>query len=168
VPVSPKNDNLEDEMTESRVRHNPWAILVATLASFVLAAAWYSVLLQPWLRGINRTLESLKATGVPEYVPYLVALVMAAVMAIAISCVTQLAGRQTLGGGMKTGALLWLGFIFTSLAIEYTYEVRPRLFAINAGYWLLSCVVMGAIIGAWKKKVPAAQSADHSAAVAAK
>ena len=155
-------------MTESRVRHNPWAILVATLASFVLAAVWYTVLLEPWLRGIDRTMEFLKASGVPEYVSYLVALVMAAVMAIAISCVTQLAGRQTLVGGMKTGALLWLGFIFTSLAIEYTYEVRFQLLAINAGYWLLSCVIMGAITGAWKKKVPAAQSAERRAAIAAK
>jgi hypothetical protein len=33
------------------------------------------------------------------------------------------------------------------------FEVRPyRLFAVNTGFWLLGMMVMGAIVGAWKKK----------------
>src|SRR6185312_15876147 len=98
-------------MSESRVRQNYWAILAATLASFFLAAAWYSFFLQPWLRGISRTMESLKATGFPEWLSYVVALVMTAVMVTAISCVTQLTGPQTAGRGIKVAFLLWLGFI---------------------------------------------------------
>jgi hypothetical protein len=156
-------------MSESRVRQNYWAILVATLASFVIAATWYTVFLQPWLRGISRTMAALKATGVPEWAPYLVALVMAGMMAAAISCVTQLTGPQTAARGIRVGFLLWLGFVFTSLATEYAYEVRPRLFAINAGYWLLSMMVMGFIVGGWKKKGAGAvreSSADRARAVA--
>lgn len=139
-------------MSDSRVQRNIWAIAVAALASFVLAAGWYTVFLQPWLNGISRTLAALKATGVPEWVPYAVALVLAALMATGIDCVVQLTGPQSAGRGIKVGFLLWLGFVFTTLAIEYTYEVRPMLFAINAGYWLLSMLVMGAIVGGWKKR----------------
>lgn len=139
-------------MSESRVQHNVWAIAVAAVASFVLAAGWYTMFLQPWLKGISRTMADLATTGVPEWVPYAVALVLAALMATGIDCVIQLTGPQRAGRGIKVAFLLWLGFVFTTLAIEYTYEVRPVLFAINAGYWLVSMAVMGAILGGWKKR----------------
>jgi hypothetical protein len=139
-------------MSDSRVRQNYWAILVAGIASFVLEAVWYSVFLQQWLNGIGRTMESLRATGMNEYVQYAVALVMAALAATGLSCVTQLTGAQTAWRGMKVGALVWLAFICTTLMTEYIFEVRMQLFAINAGFWLLDCVVMGAIVGGWKKR----------------
>jgi hypothetical protein len=54
---------------------------------------------------------------------------------------------------MKAAALLWLGFVLTTWATEYVFEVRTyALFAINTGFWLIGMVVMGAIVGAWKKK----------------
>ena len=81
------------------------------------------------------------------------ALVMAALMATAISCVTQLTGPQTALRGIQVGALLWMGFELTTWSTEYVFEVRPlSLFAINAGYWLLGMMLMGAIVGGWTKK----------------
>jgi hypothetical protein len=74
-------------------------------------------------------------------------------MASAISCVTQLTGPQTAWRGIKIAALLWLGFELTSFSTEYVFEVRPwSLLGINAGYWLFGMMLMGAIVGAWKKK----------------
>lgn len=141
-------------MSDSRVRQNYWAILVAAIASFVLEAVWYSVFLKQWLQGISRTMESLQATGMNQYVQYAVALVMAALVATGLSCVTQLSGPQTAGRGVKVGMLVWLAFILTTLATEYVFEVRMQLFAINAGFWLLDCMVIGAIVGGWKKRAP--------------
>ena len=141
-------------MSDSRVRQNYWAILVAAIASFVLEAVWYSVFLKQWLQGISRTMESLQATGMNQYVQYAVALVMAALVATGLSCVTQLTGAQTAGRGVKVGMLVWLAFILTTLATEYVFEVRMQLFAINAGFWLLDCMVIGAIVGGWKKRAP--------------
>jgi hypothetical protein len=49
--------------------------------------------------------------------------------------------------------MLWLGFVVTTYATEYIFEVRPlSLFAINTGFWLLGMILMGAIVGGWKKK----------------
>jgi hypothetical protein len=74
-------------------------------------------------------------------------------MATAISCVTQLSGPQTALRGIRAGALLWLGFELTAWSTEYAFEVRPlSLLGINAGFWLLGMMLMGAIVGAWKKK----------------
>ena len=81
------------------------------------------------------------------------ALVAAAVIATAISCVTQLTGSQTMLRGVQVALLVWFGFVLPTWATEYVFEVRPfSLLAVNAGFWLLGMMLMGAIVGAWKKK----------------
>ncbi|MGA2806807.1 MAG: DUF1761 domain-containing protein [Terracidiphilus sp.] len=138
---------------EPRVRQNYLAILVAAIACFLFEAGWYSFFLQSWLEGIGRTREWLMATGVNPALQYGTALLSAAVMATAISCVTQLTGPQTALRGIKTGALLWLGFVLTTISTAYVFEVRTfKLLGIDAGFWLGGMMVMGAIVGGWKKK----------------
>lgn len=137
----------------SQVKQNYLAILVAAIACFLFEAGWYSLFLQPWLDGIGRTREWLMASGVNPALQYATALVSAAVMATAISCVTQLTGPQTAWRGMKVAALLWFGFVLTAYCTEYIFEVRTwSLLGVNAGFWLFGMIVMGAIVGAWKKK----------------
>jgi Protein of unknown function (DUF1761) len=85
---------------------------------------------------------------------YGTAFVCAALVATAISCVVQATGFQTALRGIKVAILLWIGFVFTTWATEYVFEVRPlSLFAIDAGFWLIGMTVQGAIVGAWKRKV---------------
>jgi hypothetical protein len=127
--------------------------VVAAIACFLFEAGWYSFFLHSWLDGIGRTMQWLEASGVNPAVQYGTALLSAAVMASAISCVTQLTGPQTALRGMRAGALLWLGFVLTTLSTEYIFEVRTwSLLGVNAGFWLGGMVVMGAIVGGWKKK----------------
>jgi hypothetical protein len=55
--------------------------------------------------------------------------------------------------GIKAGFGLWLGFVLTTWATEYIFEVRPfSLLAVNTGFWLAGMMLMGAIVGAWKAK----------------
>jgi hypothetical protein len=126
---------------------------VAAIACFILEAIWYSVFLQAWLDGLGRTRDVMMHQGVNEYLQYAIALVSAAIMAIAISTVTQLTGPLNARRAIKTGALLWLAFVFTTWSTEYIFEVRSfALLAINTGFWLLGAMLMGAIVGTWKKK----------------
>jgi hypothetical protein len=137
----------------SSVRQNYLAILTAAVACFLLEGIWYTIFTQSWLDGIGRTREWLMATGMSPALQYGTALVAAVVMASAISCVTQLTGAQTALHGIQAAALLWGGFVLTVWSTEYIFEVRPfSLFAINAGFWLVGMIAMGAIVGAWKKK----------------
>jgi hypothetical protein len=140
-------------MQQTIIRQNYWAILVAAVACFVFEAVWYTIFLQAWLNGIGRTMEWLVATGVNPNLQYGTALLSGLVMAAAISCVTQLTGPQTALRGMQVAALLWLGFVLTTWATEYVFEVRSwQLFGINCGFWLLGMLLQGAIVGGWKKK----------------
>jgi Protein of unknown function (DUF1761) len=141
-------------VSTQKVRQNYLAILVAAVACFLFEAAWYSYFMQAWLNGIGRTREWLmSAAGYNPALQYGTALVMAALMATAISCVVQLTGPQTAFRGIKAGALLWAGFELTTISTEYVFEVRPfSLLLVNGGYWLFGMMLMGAIVGAWKKK----------------
>jgi hypothetical protein len=146
---------MEGEMTngQPRVRQNYLAILIAAIACFLLEAGWYSFFLQSWVDGIGRTMAWLMSTGVNPAFQYGTALISAAVIATAISCVTQLTGAQTAWRGIKVAVLLWLGFVFTTFSTEYVFEVRPwSLLGINAGFWLLGMMLMGAIVGGWKRQ----------------
>ena len=52
-----------------------------------------------------------------------------------------------------SGAMLWAGCVLTTIAMEYVFEVRTyAIFSINAGFWLIGMMLMGAVVGAWKKK----------------
>ncbi|MGA8743691.1 MAG: DUF1761 domain-containing protein [Terracidiphilus sp.] len=142
------------ELKIERVRQNYLANLVAAIACFLLEAGWYSAFMDTWINGIGRNRQWLENTGINPAIQYGTALVMASIMATAISCVTQLTGKQTALRGIKVGALLWAGFELTTLATEYIFEVRPiSLFLVNAGYWFFGMTLMGAIVGGWKKKV---------------
>jgi len=137
----------------SRIRQNYLAIVVAAVACFLFEAAWYSYFLQAWIDGIGKTRESLMASGVNPNIQYATALLCAAVIAAAISCVTQLTGPQNAWRGMRVAALMWLSCVMTTWATEYVFEVRSyKLYAINTGFWLIGMVVMGAIVGGWKAK----------------
>lgn len=150
-----KESTLEGELTnpQPRVRHNYWAILVAAAACFLFEAVWYSIFLQCWLDGIGRSRVWLMSAGVSLGVQCATALVAEALIATSISCVIQLTGAQTALRGMRVALVLWAGFVLTTWSTEYAFEVRPfSLLAINAGFWLIGMVLMGAIVGAWKRK----------------
>ena len=145
----------------SRIQQNYLAIVVAAIACFLFEAAWYSYFLQAWIDGIGRTREWLMASGVSPNIQYTTALVCAAIIAAAISSVTQLTGPQTALRGMRVASLMWLSCVMTTWATEYVFEVRTyKLFAINTGFWLVGMLLMGAIVGGWKRKDRAQKTVD--------
>jgi uncharacterized protein DUF1761 len=99
----------------SSVRQNYWAILVAAIACFLFEAGWYTIFMQPWLEGIGRTSQWLEsAAGYHPVLQYGTALIAAAVIAAAISRITQYTGPQTALRGIKVAAMLWVGFVLTT------------------------------------------------------
>jgi hypothetical protein len=140
-------------MQAQSVRLNLFAILVAAIANFLFEAVWYSTFLKTWESGIGRTHDWLRDNSPNTGLQFATAIAAAAVMAAAISWLTQKTGAQTAWRGIQVGAILGLGVEFTALSTEYVFEVRPwSLLGVNAGFWLLGMMLMGAIVGAWKKK----------------
>ena len=136
-----------------RVQQNYLAIVVAAIVCFLFEAAWYQYFLDRWLGGIGHNREWLMTSGVNPALQFATALLAEALLAGAISWVTQMSGAQTARRGVQVAILLWTGCVLTTLATEYSFEIRSySLFAINAGFWLIGMMLMGAIVGGWKKK----------------
>lgn len=126
---------------------DPWAILVAAAATFVLGGVWYSPLLfaRPWARAAGLTEEEARS-GSPAKIfggSYVLALVMAANLA------AFLGKDPSLGWGAAAGALAAV-WVVCALGVIYLFERRPMsLLAINGGYQLVALTLMGVILAAW-------------------
>jgi hypothetical protein len=130
---------------------NFFAVGVSAVASFVTGWVWFMVLFrEPYIRGLDKTAEEL-AKG-PTAVPSLL-LQFAGnlVMALVLGWLVVRLNSQTALQGMRVGALAWLGFIAAVLGPYYAFQAYPfSFFLINAGYPLVSLLMMGAILGAWR------------------
>jgi len=143
-------------MEAKRVRQNYLAVLVAAVVCFLFEAAWYSFFVDVWLKGIGHDRAWLENTGVNPALQYATALVAEALIAMAISGVTQMTGPQTAWRGMRVAAMLWIGLVLTTQAVGFVFEAgNYASFAVGAGFWLIGMVLMGAIVGAWKAKAAA-------------
>jgi hypothetical protein len=125
------------------------AVIVATVAYSVIGFLWFSrqVFGQRWAASIGRELPGPGQIPVTSLVgSVVVGLVTAYVLAVLAHAV----GAATLADGAIFGFLAWLGFTAPPHAGRVLFEgAGTTWFAIAAGYWLVSLVVMGAIIGYW-------------------
>jgi hypothetical protein len=127
---------------------NYYAVVVAALVPIVLGALWYSTLFRdPWLAAVGKRMEEL---GGNAGFGYLVAVVAAFVMSYTLARVVHWADADDFVSGALVGLLAWLGFVATTSAVNGIFAGRSRnLFLIDATYWLVSLILMGAILGAW-------------------
>jgi Protein of unknown function (DUF1761) len=143
----------------SKFKLNWVAILVAAIVSFIFEALWFSVFMNQWLAGIGRTMEWLVGNGLNPAIQYATAILCSIVVAAVLSICIQASGEQTARRGILCAVVIWFGFIATSWAKAYIFEVRTfQIYAIYTGYSLIDLILMGAIVGAWKKKSAVALS----------
>ena len=133
------------------MKTNYAAIVVAAIAYWLLGAVWYAALFsKPWAALEHITDEQAKAAG---FLPYVITLVLNLLIAYVLSQIIHWRNAYTAGRGAAVGVILWIGFVGPITYTTYMYELRPKeLFAINEFYPLAGLVLMGVILGAWKKK----------------
>jgi hypothetical protein len=128
------------------------AVIVAALLHWFLGAAWFTLLKKPWLEGIGKTNEQLMASGIPPWLPHVVTLIANFALAYLIGWLILSTGAQTMARGLMIAALLWLCVVASTFATEYVFEARSiQSFLINTGYPFVGMLIMGALLGGWKK-----------------
>ena len=128
---------------------NYLAVLVAAVAGFAFGAAYYMTLSNVWLAAIGMTKAELagKRSPTPFIVSIVALLIMAWVLAGTIGHLGP--GQVTPKNGVISGLFVWLGFVITTLSVNYAYGQRkPTFTAIDGIHWLGVLVIQGAIIGA--------------------
>ncbi len=134
------------------MRINVAAVVISAVVYWLLGALWYGVLFgKQWmaLEGLN--MEHLQQQS--PTVPYIIAMLANLVLASVLAKICVWREADTAVKGAALGVLLWIGFIATTSFTTYLFEGRSKqLFLINYGYSLVGMLLMGAILGAWKKK----------------
>lgn len=131
---------------------NWFAVVLATLAAFILGAVWYSFLFgRAWMRELGFTQEQLSQQGGMARI-FGTTLVLTFVMALGLALLWHPLDPATLNWrvGLTHGLFVGLAFVATSMGINYLYQRKSFvLWAIDAGYQVLFLGLQGAIIGAW-------------------
>ena|ERR1700675_941082 len=134
------------------MKTNWLAVIAAAIAHFLLGAIWFTGLKDAWLAGTGKTEQELMQQGSPA-MAYSIAFVCNLIMALVLAKVIAASGRWSATGGMRVGLVLGFGLAFTAIVTELVFEARPPSFLwIAGGYPVVGCIVMGAILGAWKPK----------------
>jgi len=82
--------------------------------------------------------------------PMIVAFIAQLIMALMLSGLMGHLGPLTIERGIVSGALVWLGFVITVIAVQNGFQRRKTtLTVIDGGHWLLVLAAQGAIIGAF-------------------
>lgn len=130
---------------------NVLAIFVAAIVSYALGALWYSPVLfgNPWMRLMKLSKKDLRKAQNKAMRGYLITFITTLVTAIVLSLMITAVGAS-ISTGLKVAFLAWLGFIATSTLGSTLWEDKPvELWLLNNAYYLLSFILMGAILGTW-------------------
>ncbi len=128
--------------------HINWlAVVVGTVASFVIGGVWYGPLFgKQWQQLVGLSEEDLQGRN-PAAI-FGPAFVLTLVQATALAAL--LPAGAGLWGGAMLGAFLGAGLIAASFGVNYLFSGYPRgLFLIDALFNIVQLAVIGAILGAW-------------------
>lgn len=128
---------------------NYLAVLAAAISTFAIGGVWYSPLLwqNAWMKANRLTEADLGGAGQARI--FGLAFVFAVVMALNLAMFLN-APDTTTAWGAAAGALTAI-WVVLGIATVALFERRPPAYmAINGGYWLVSLVAMGTILGAWR------------------
>jgi hypothetical protein len=130
------------------------SIVIAAVAAWIFGAIYYSALSAPWIAAQGKTLDQCKAeqaakAGIAKFAPFIIVFVAELIMGWALYGILAHLNAFTLRGGLISGALIWFGFVLTTIASNYAFHGRKAaLIAIDAGGWLGALLIIGAIVGA--------------------
>ena len=126
---------------------NIWAVLVAAVVVFVLAATYYAVL------GEQLAEVSEAAAAGKQLAPWQVAAEIGRCLIVAgvVAGLAPAAEINDCAGGLLLGLALWIGFPFVLWTGAMIHENTPwKLAAIHAGDWLLKLLVVAVIVSVWQ------------------
>lgn len=127
---------------------NYLAVLVATLASFMLGGWWYSMsgFGRTWLAAIGKSKNELGSPAVAMSLTFVSTFFTAIILAMLINAL----GDPSLFRGARLGFILGVGIVATSMFSDYLFSGNSlELFLIQAGYRVVLLTIMGGIIGVW-------------------
>ncbi|HEV2413124.1 MAG TPA: DUF1761 domain-containing protein [Candidatus Saccharimonadales bacterium] len=129
---------------------NYWAVIVAAVVNMVVGSIWYSKMMfaEPWVKMMGKKMDEMMGKGAGF--AYAVTTVAALIGAFVLANFARDMHLVTAMKGAELGFVAWLGFVAaTSVTTSMFAGQRKKLWAINAGYFLVVLIINGAILAAW-------------------
>jgi len=127
------------------------AILVCAIVYWLIGGLWYGVLFSKQWMALEHWTD--QQASMSPVVPYIVTFLLDLLIAFVLAQICIWRNADNASRGAAIGVLLWLGIVGPITFTTYMYEYRSKeLFAINEFYPLVGLAVMGAMLGAWKKR----------------
>lgn len=129
---------------------NLWAVLVASLAAFVIGGLWYSPLLfaNSWMKEAGLDEEQLKNGNMAKI--FGLAFIFIFVMTFNLAMFLNDPAID-MAAGLFYGFLTGFGWVSLALAVNSLYERKSwKYMIINGGYWTIVFTLAGLILGSWK------------------
>ena len=122
------------------------AVLVAGLSGFAVGGVWYGPLfLKPWLAAEGKTKEEMGG-GHPLKV-FGLAFLCNLFSAFILDHVFGTYGNPAMHESLLVAFGVALGFVVPAYGVNYLFAGRRlKLFLIDAGYWIVTYLVMGAVL----------------------
>jgi hypothetical protein len=127
---------------------NYWAVLLASLSTFLLGGVWYSpaVFGKAWMKENGFTEEGMKNSNMVKI--FGLAFVLALISAVNLAMF--LGPEKSVLMGAVWGFAAGFGWVATFVGTHYLFERKSfKLFLINAGYSVVALMIMGVIIVAF-------------------
>jgi Protein of unknown function (DUF1761) len=128
-------------------------VIVAAVAAWIFGAIYYCFLGKAWAAAQGKSMEQLKAgnagkSATTKATPFILSFIAEIVMAVAMSGILFHVGIYGLGTGLFSGAMIWVGFVLTTIVVNNAYTFRSlTLTAIDAAHWLGVLLIIGGILG---------------------
>jgi uncharacterized protein DUF1761 len=125
------------------------AVAVAGVAGWLVGAVWYGAFGRQWMRALGMSEEECNGPRQMPVGPMMLAIVANVLMALMLAGVTgHIVPRPTIVAGIVAGALVWLGFVITTMAVNNAFAQRKiALTLIDGAHWLAVLVVQGIVLG---------------------
>lgn len=123
------------------------SVIVATVVAYIIGALWYSLIFaRRWQSEVKLSNEDISRSNMAMIFggTFILNFIAAILLDLFIG------KDSTLVSGMFLGLIVSIGWIATSLGINYLFSRKSLvLFLIDAGYFVVFFTVIGAILGIW-------------------
>lgn len=132
---------------------NVWAVLVGTLALWVLGALWYSPVLfgKIWQKEVEFKEEGIKKVNMAIVFGLSFLLMLFMVWALNFVINSHKPEEVSMLRGLQYGAFTGFFFSMMTIGINYLYQRRSvTLWLIDGFYMVIGLGIAGMILGAWR------------------
>ncbi len=131
---------------------NYLAVFVCAVLAMGLSLLYYSPMLlgKIWIDSLDKSEEELNK-NFNAFKVYSLSFISQIVMTLILALIISYANATTPEEGLRLGFMVWMGFIGTSMTINYLFEGKTfKHFIVDSGYHFITLLINGFILGMWQ------------------